>query len=152
MRRVIVPKVPLESFLRLTRNLRNDPRFHLSNQDVRDGMVCFRPPEGFRVLSEIISFHNTGRFPPSTIQLKRVSKAKMDNLGFDMPGWVQSLEAARGPDSYNFYTARCPSCAKKGKDSDKNHLAFTHEGVVHCFSNCSFFSIIDGFYNKEVRS
>jgi hypothetical protein len=151
MRRVIVPKVQVESFLRLTCKLRNDPRFHLSSQDVRDGMVCFRPPEGFRVLSEIIIFHNTGWLPPSSIRLKKISKAKMANLGFDMPGWIQSLESSRGPDSNNFYTSRCPSCARKGKDSDKNHLAYTHEGVVHCHAHCKFFDIIEGFYNKDGR-
>jgi len=151
MRRVIVPKVPLESFLMLTRELRSNPRFHLSNQDVRDGLICFRTPEDFRVLSEIIQYNNEGMLPPSSIRLKKISKAKMANLAFDMPTWIESLETerSRGPDSSGFYTTRCPSCAKKGKDSDGNHLAYTHEGVVHCHAHCKFFDIIDGFYNKE---
>jgi hypothetical protein len=151
MRRVIVPKVPLESFLMLTRDLRSNPRFHLSNQDVRDGMICFRTPEGFRVLSEAIDFHNTGMLPPSSIYKKKVSEARMKKLGFDMPAWIESLESAkqRGPDSNGFYTTRCPNCARKGKDSDSNHLAYTHEGVVHCHAHCKFFDIIYGFYNAE---
>jgi hypothetical protein len=149
MPRVVVPKVPLEQFLELSKNLRGDPRFHLTNQDVRNGMVCFRTPEDFRVLNEIIDYHNTGRLPASTVHQKKVSRAKMDKLAFNMQDWIDSLEPAKGPDGNDFYQTRCPSCARRGRDADGNHLVYTLEGVVHCYAGCKFFDIIDGYYKGD---
>ena len=36
----------------------------------------------------------------------------------------------------------------KGGDTDRNHLAYTDDGAIHCFAGCNYYAIIDGFYQK----
>lgn len=136
-------------YLDIAGGLRKDPRFVLSNQDIEDGFVKFRTQARLRLLNQLLEFHNHGRLPPSTLKIQAVSASKMAKLGFNFKAWRDSLGEVNGPDSNGFYTGQCPSCAKRGGDSDSNHLAFTDEGVVHCYAGCKFFSIIDGYYQKE---
>jgi len=75
--------------------------------------------------------------------------SKMKALGFNREAWIASLEGVRGPDSNDFYQARCPSCARSGGDTGKDHLVYTLGGVVHCFKGCNFFSIIQGYYKED---
>ena len=144
-----VPKMTVSDYLELSRPLRTDARFHLSNQDVEGGFVRFRSERRLMLLSEIITHHNSGWLPASTIKKKFDLKAKMDGLGFNMVAWVGSLEGVRGPDSNDFFQARCPSCARAGGDTGKDHLVYTLEGVVHCFKGCNYFSIIQGYYKED---
>ena len=85
----------------------------------------------------------------TTLKKKFDMKAKMDGLGFNMAAWVASLEGVRGPDSNDFFQARCPACASTGGDTGKDHLVYTLEGVIHCFKGCNFFSIIHGYYKED---
>jgi hypothetical protein len=150
--RIVVPKMSLRDYLELAGDLKKDPRFNFSNQDLEQGWVKFRSEDRLRMLGHILDYHNTGRLPPSTIKINAVSESKMEKLGFNFKAWQESLGEVRGPDSNGFYTGQCPSCARRGGDSDKNHLAFTGEGVVHCYAGCEFFSIIDGYYKKEEKA
>ena len=76
-------------------------------------------------------------------------KAKRDKDGFNMDAWIASLESVRGPDSNDFFQARCPSCARTGGDRGKDHLVYTLEGVIHCFKGCSYYSIILGYVKED---
>ena len=138
-------------YLEIAGDLRKDPRFVLSNQDLEGGYVKFRSEERLRMLNQILDYHNTGRLPASTIKLDAITESKMAKLGFNFKAWRDSVGEVRGPDSNGFFVGQCPSCARRGGDSDRNHLAFTNEGVVHCYAGCNFFSIIDGYYNKEEK-
>lgn len=144
-----VPKMPVRDYLILSRKLRTDPRFHLSNQDVSGGFVRFRSEKRLRLLQDLLTHHNSGWLPASTIKKKFDMKAKMDSLGFNMEAWIASLEGVRGPDSNNFFQARCPSCASTGGDTGKDHLVYTLGGVIHCFKGCNYFSIIQGYYKED---
>ena len=147
--RMKVPKMPVRDYLDLVRGLRTDPRFHLSNQDLVGGFVRFRSEARLRLLTEILDFHNYGITPPSTIKKNADMSNKMKDLGFNREAWIASLEGVRGPDSNDFFQARCPSCARSGGDTGKDHLVYTLEGVVHCFKGCNFFSIIQGYYKED---
>ena len=151
--KMIVPKMHWRKFQRLAGGLKKDPRFALENQDVENGYVKFRSESRLRLLQQILEHHNTGALPVSTIKRNAISAAKMEKLGFNMKAFFASLESVRGPDSNGFYTSQCPSCARRGGDSDKDHLAvIPEEGVVHCFSGCNFYDVIDGYYNKEEKA
>lgn len=147
--RMKVPKMPVREYLTLARKLRTDPRFHLSNQDVSGGFVRFRSEKRLILLRDLLTYHNSGWLPPSTIKKKANMSKMMEDLGFNREAWVSSLEAVRGPDANDFFQARCPSCARNGGDSGKDHLVYTLEGVIHCFKGCKFFSIIEGYYKED---
>jgi len=144
-----VPKIPVRDYLILSRKLRTDPRFHLSNQDVSGRFVRFRSEKRLILLRDLLTHHNNGWLPPSTIKKKFDMRAKMDKDGFDRAAWIASLEGVRGPDANDFFQARCPSCARGGGDTGSDHLVYTLEGVVHCFKGCNYYSIIEGYYKED---
>lgn len=142
-------KMKFEQFTELAKDLKKDPNYLLVNRDLRNGTVYFSTDTDLKVLTSMIEYRNTGRLPESVILKMKVSQAKMEKLGFSMVAWSKSLEKLKGPDSGGFYQARCPSCAKRGGDSDSNHLVYTLEGVVHCYAGCKFFDIIAGYYKED---
>lgn len=157
--RMIVPRMTLTDFFVLAGDLKKDPRFHISNQDWRGGHVYFADLTRLGVLKDIMDYHNfrdesadvvlKGWKPVSTLKRNAMTAAKMDKLGFDLKGFMASVERLKGPNSDGFYHARCPSCARVGKDSDYNHCYITEQGVVGCFSGCSFKEICEGFYEVK---
>mgnify|MGYP005989494795 CR=1 FL=1 len=146
--KIVVPKMHWRDYLEIAGSLRKDPRFVLANQDLENGYVKFRSEKRLLLLRDLLEYHNTGRLPVSTIKLDAVSAAKRAKIGFDMEAWIASLGQVRGPDTNGFYTGQCPSCASKGGDTDRNHLAYTDDGAIHCFAGCNYYAIIDGFYQK----
>ena len=137
-RKQTVPKMDFLRYLALTRGIRKDPRFKLSNQEIVNGMVYFRDAAAMRNLQEIIQAHNTGSVPETEVKLQQEAKnewmRKSDGITVDMT--LDALENVRGPDGSGTYTARCISCAERGGDSDSNHLRFHPEKGLHCFAGC----------------
>ncbi len=132
------PKMTFIEYLGLTRGIRKDPRFKLSNQEIINGVVYFRTPAAVRNLQQILDAHNTGTVPESEVQLQQAAAIewakKSDGLTVEMT--LDALEDVRGPDGSGTYTARCISCAQRGGDSDSNHLRFHPEKGLHCFAGC----------------
>ena len=53
------PKIAVAQYLEMSRDLKRDPRFHLSNQDVRDGSVWFTGPVDGEMMSRFIDLLST---------------------------------------------------------------------------------------------
>lgn len=133
-------------FLELSKGLRADPRFALSNQDVENGFVKFRNTEALDRLTELLAYHNYGVMPISTIMKKAVTANKLREIGFDFNTWRTTLEEVRlkgHKDGVDWYVARCPTCADRGNPDTKGHgLNFSDEGVIYCHRGCSFWELI----------
>jgi hypothetical protein len=144
--RMKVPKMSWRDFLELSKELRADPRFVLSNQDVEGGLVRFRTESRLNLLKDLLSYHNHGIMPVSTVQVKAVSAKKLKDLGFDFNTWRATLEEVRhkaNKDGVDWYVARCPSCADRGNPDTKGHgLNFSDEGIVHCHRGCTYWQVI----------
>ena len=114
-----MPKMSWRDFLELSKELRADPRFVLSNQDVEGGLVRFRTESRLNLLKD---------------------------LGFDFNTWRATLEEVRhkaNKDGVDWYVARCPSCADRGNPDTKGHgLNFSDEGIVHCHRGCTYWQVI----------
>lgn len=147
-----MPKMTLREFLELSKDLRADPRFHLSNQDLVAGFVRFRSEERLRLLQEMLTYHNDGWLPPSTIKKKAIAKSALDKFGFNMAAFVKSLSAVSGPDGSGWYRAECPNCARLGKDQrSQGRLSFNPDlEIVHCHSTaCTWKDVVRGYIKED---
>ena len=122
-----VPKMPVRDYLTLSRKLRTDPRFHLSNQDVSGGFVRFRSEKRLRLLQDLLTHHNSGWLPASTIKKKFDMKAKMDGLGFNMEA---DYSGGRPPDVNTIEVCCRPAPALVATRAKTT--SFTRRGVIHC--------------------
>ena len=133
-------------FLELSKGLRADPRFALTNQDVENGFVKFRNEKALTRLKDLLDYYNYGMMPISTIQKKAVAAKKLNELGFDLAEWRKTLEEVRFKGTSNgvdWYVARCPACAKRGDPDIKGHgLNFSDSGIVHCHRGCDYYDAI----------
>ena len=154
------PKIPVAQYLEISRDLKKDPRFHLSNQDVRDGFVWFTGSvegEMMRRFIDLLSYHNSKvggvpTIPYSTIRKKACTSAKLKKLGFDFEGFVASLPPAVMQNN-GWYRTQCPNCVRTGRARKQGSLVYTEDGIVHCHSlSCTWHDVVDGFYNKEAKS
>jgi len=154
------PKIAVAQYLEMSRDLKRDPRFHLSNQDVRDGSVWFTGPVDGEMMSrfiDLLSYHNSkvdglSVLPYSTIRKNAFKSAKLKSLGFDFQGFIASLPPAVSQ-SNGWYRTQCPNCARTGKSRSQGSLVYNEEGIVHCHSHsCKWHDVVDGFYNKEAKS
>ena len=153
--RMKVPKMSWRDFLELSKGLRADPRFALSNQDVENGFVKFRNTEALDRLTELLTYHNYGVMPISTIMKKALAANKLRELGFDFNTWRETLEEVRlkgHKDGVDWYVARCPTCADRGNPDTKGHgLNFSDEGIVHCHRGCTYYQIIGYVPTNELE-
>ena len=144
--RMKVPKMSWRDFLELSKGLRADPRFALSNQDVEKGFVKFRNEKALDRLKDLLAYHNHGVIPISTVIKKAATAKKLREIGFDFNTWRITLEEVKPKghkDGVDWYVARCPTCADRGNPDTKGHgLNFSDEGVVFCHRGCTYWQII----------
>lgn len=141
--KVKVPKMPVVDFLLLTEGLQKDTKFWLINQDIHGGYVRFRSVERFRLLQDILDYHNDGWIPSSIERISTEESEYLKKIGFDMKKWVATLEnVTEQPNNQGFYRARCPLCPDGDK---KGHgLAFNpDDNRIKCFRNeCSYRELV----------
>lgn len=141
--KVKVPKMSVLDFLLLTKGLQKDTKFCLVNQDVHGGYVRFRSVERFRLLQDILDYHNDGWIPSSVEKITAEQSAYLREIGFDMKKWIGLLEnVSDQPNSQGFYYARCPLCPDGDK---KGHgLSFNpDDSRIKCFRNdCSYRELV----------
>jgi hypothetical protein len=144
--RIKVPKMGWRDYLELSKGLRADPRFALSNQDVEKGFVKFRSEKALDRLKDLLAYHNHGVIPISTVIKKAATAKKLRDSGFDFNTWRETLEQVKPKghkDGVDWYVARCPTCADRGNPDTKGHgLNFSDEGVVYCHRGCTYWQII----------
>ena len=80
--RMKVPKMDLMSLLELSKGLGQDPRFALVNQDIEDGFVKFRSEERLNTLKDLLTYHNKGMIPYSTVLKIAKTAQQMKAIGF----------------------------------------------------------------------
>ena len=93
--RMKVPKMRLDEFLELSKGLGQDSRFTLVNQDIEDGFVKFRSEERLNTLKDLLTYHNTGMIPYSTVLRLAKTAKQMKDLGFVYETWKAGLENVR---------------------------------------------------------
>lgn len=147
--RMKVPKMDLRVFLELSRGLRQDPRFALSNQDVESGFVKFRNEERLNALKDLLIYHNRGIIPYSTVVRIAKTSQQMKAIGFEYNAWKATLESVRykaNSNGVDWYVAKCPACSAdkpKGEDTKGHRLNFSTEGAAVCQARqCTYWEII----------
>ena len=147
--RMKVPKMDLRVFLELSRGLGQDPRFALSNQDVEGGFVKFRNEERLNTLKDLLTYHNKGIIPYSTVVKIAKTAKQMKAIGFEYNAWKATLENVRYKADSNgvaWYVAKCPTCSAdkpKGEDTKGHRLNFSEEGAIVCQARqCTYWEII----------
>lgn len=153
--RIKVPKMGWRDYLELSKGLRADPRFALSNQDVEKGFVKFRTEKALDRLKDLLAYHNHGVIPISTVIKKAATAKKLRDSGFDFNTWRETLEQVKPKghkDGVDWYVARCATCADRGNPDTKGHgLNFSDEGVVYCHRGCTYWQIIGSEKPTEVK-
>jgi len=142
-----VPKMVVRDYLKLLRDTKvtASKEHALVNQDVRDGFVYFRTPGAILAFKTLLRASETGTQPEKEVMRNKIMEWNWDQEteGLTVGIVLERIENIRGPDGGGYYTGRCPSCAKRGKDSDSNHFRFNPEqSVIYCFSQCSRFDIV----------
>ena len=144
--RMKVPKMSWIDFLELSKGLRADPRFALTNQDVENGLVRFRSELRLDLLKDLLIYHNRGIMPYTTVLKSAQTATSMKALGFDFTAWRATLENVRPKGTNNgvdWYVAKCPSCASRGSPDEKGHgLNFSDDGKIRCHRGCSFWDVV----------
>ena len=141
-------QIPVLDYLKLLRDagVSSSKEYALVNQDVYDGEVYFRTAYRLKAFEALLRASETG-FPPETeVYRKKVTEINWDKEtdGLDVDTILACVENIRGPGHDGFYTGRCPSCKKDGRDSDSNHFRFNpEEMVIHCFAGCNRFQIVE---------
>tara|TARA_B100002019_G_scaffold222254_1_gene195120 strand:- start:2063 stop:2521 length:459 start_codon:yes stop_codon:yes gene_type:complete len=120
--------------------------FALVNQDVRGGKVYFRSGEQLRNFRSLLEAAETGIIPYSELNTKKKTDRAWAEAseGVSTQMVLEAVESLSGPNSGGYYLGRCPSCARKNRDSDHNHFYFNPElKVLGCFASCGFKLIMD---------
>jgi hypothetical protein len=159
--RMKVPKMSWRDFLELSKGLRADPRFALTNQDVENGFVKFRNEKALTRLKDLLDYYSHGLMPISTVQKKAVAAQKLRDIGFEFEEWRKTLEEVRYKGTSNgviWYVARCPSCEGRGDPDIKGHgVNFSETGIVNCHRGCGYYDVIgstgesQALYAKKLR-
>tara|TARA_Y100000817_G_C16788360_1_gene513903 strand:+ start:245 stop:700 length:456 start_codon:yes stop_codon:yes gene_type:complete len=142
-------KVPLRTFLEMTRGISSEKRYALVNQEVIGGFVYFRDAARKKLIKEILDYHQNGLLPPVVAEKRAARKA--NDGDFHIMDHIESLQDVRGPDGEGWHTSRCPSCAHMGGDGDSNHFRFLENGGFHCFKGCTFVEIRDVLIMQGVK-
>jgi len=142
-----VPKMVVADYLKLLRNTKvtASKEHALVNQDVRDGFVYFRTSGAILAFKNLLRASELGTQPETEVYRQKTIDYEWDKEtdGLTVGLVLERIENIREPDGSGYYTGRCPSCAKRGKDSDSNHFRFNPEqSVIYCFSQCSRFDIV----------
>ena len=155
--RMKVPKMRLDEFLELSKGLGQDPRFALVNQDIEDGFVKFRSEERLNLLKDLLTYHNTGMIPYSTVLKIAKTAQQMKDLGFVYKTWKAGLENVRfkaNSNGVDWFVAKCPTCSAdkpKGEDTKGHRLNFSEEGAIVCQARqCTYWEIA-GTKKSEVE-
>ena len=155
--RMKVPKMRLDEFLELSKGLGQDSRFTLVNQDIEDGFVKFRSEERLNTLKDLLTYHNTGMIPYSTVLRLAKTAKQMKAIGFEFNAWRAGLENVRfkaNSNGVDWFSAKCPACSAdkpKGEDTKGHRLNFSEEGAICCKARqCTYWEIV-GMKKPEVK-